>query len=134
MADVDAAGEPPVLAEEEPSSDESLVRDVRALGDDLRTAIEAEVAFQSARAGYVAGEVRGIALRFAVAALFALIALVALAVGVLIALTPLVGGWLATAIVVGALLAGAAVFALAGRGKVRRLTAAAFPPAKGPTA
>ena len=108
-------------------SDDSLVEDVRALADDLRTALEAEAAFQSARAGYVAGEARGIALWFALAALLAVIALCALAVGVLIGLTPLIGPWLATAAVVGALLIAALVVALAGRRGIRRVAAAAFP-------
>jgi hypothetical protein len=116
--------------EEETRPDDSLLRDVRALAEDLRTAVEAEVAFQSARAGYVAREAGGIAVRLAVAALLALIAIMALAIGVLIGLVPLVGPWAATAIVVGALLIAALILALAGRARIRRLSASAFPKAQ----
>ena len=116
---------------EEVRADDSLLRDVRALADDLRTAVEAEVAFQSARAGYVAGEAGGIALRFAIAAMLALIALIALAVGVLIGLVPVVGPWVATAIVVGVLLLVALILGLAGRSRIKRLSANAFPKAQG---
>jgi hypothetical protein len=54
----------------------------------------------------------------------------ALAIGVLIGLVPLVGPWAATAIVVGALLIAALILALAGRARIRRLSASAFPKAQ----
>lgn len=115
-------------------SDDSLIADARALADDVRTAVEAEVAYQSARAGFLAGGGRAIALCFALAALLAVIALCTLAIGVLMALTPAVGPWLATAIVVAALVAAALVLALGANRRLRRLTAAAFPPAREPQA
>ena len=127
MAD-DAASNPATPADEaEPEAPDSLVDDLRNLAEDTGTALEAELAFQQARAGYAAGAAKGIAIRFALAALLALIALCTLAIGVLIALTPLIGAWAATAVVVGVLLLLAIVAALMGRSAIRKLKRDAFP-------
>ena len=126
----DAVSEPAPPAEEAEAAD-SLVADLRNLAEDTRTALEAELAFQQARAGYAAGAAKGIAIYFALAALLALIALCTLAIGLVLALIPLVGAWAATAIVVGALLAVAVVLGLLGRGAVRRLSRNAFSPDSG---
>ena len=120
--DVDAANE----------ADDSLLEDLRDLADDTLTAVEAELAFQKERAGYVAGAARGIALRFALAALLAIIALCSLTIGVLIGLTPLIGPWLATAAVVGVLAVVAVALALAGMAGIRRVRRVAFPPESEP--
>ena len=87
----------------------------------------ASFAFQQARAGYAAGAARGIATWLALAALLAVIALCTLAIGLVISLAPLLGPWGATAVVVGALLALAAISALLGMRAIRRVKRNAFP-------
>ena len=131
----DAASSEPVPREDVADSDvaaaaeadDSLLDDLRDLADDTRTAVEAELAFQKERASYVASAARGIAIRFALAALLAIIALCTLAIGVLVGLVPLIGPWLATAVVVGALAVVAGALALAGTAGVRRVKRVAFP-------
>lgn len=84
----------------------SLRDDVSALVEDARTYAEAEIAFQKTRA-QLAGKRGGRALVLVVLALVLLhIALIALAVGAVIALAPLVTIWGAIGVVVGVLLAG----------------------------
>lgn len=132
----DAASSEPVPREDVAESDvpaadeadDSLIEDLRDLAGDTRTAVEAEIAFQKERASYVAGAARGIAIRFAIAALLAVIALCTLAIGVLVGLTPLIGPWLATAAVVGVLAVVAVTLALSGRNGIRRVQRVAFPP------
>jgi hypothetical protein len=88
---------------------DSLRDDVAALVEDARTYAEAELAFQKTRAALVAKH-SGKAIAALVLALVLLhIALIALAVGAVIALAPLVTIWGAILIVVGAMLAGVAV-------------------------
>jgi len=123
----DAASEPATTAVEEAEPSDSLVEDLRDLAEDTRTAFEAELAFQQARAGYAAGAAKGIATWLALAALLAVIALCTLAIGLVISLAPLLGPWGATAVVVGALLALAAVAALLGMRAIRRVKRNAFP-------
>lgn len=99
---------------EPPTSDETvnhfsaLRDDLTALVEDARTYTQAEIAFQKTRAS-LAGKHGA---RSVVALILALvllnIALIALAVGAVIALAPLVTIWGAIAIVVGILLAGVA--------------------------
>ena len=86
----------PALAAE----DRSLVDDVRDLIDDGRTLVEAELAFQKSRAAYAGIGLKSIAALGGLAAVLGIFALFALVVGLLLALTPLVTAWGATAIVV----------------------------------
>ncbi len=82
----------------------SLVEDMEALVDDARTYVDAELSYQKSRASFVTDRVKR-TLIFAVgAATVGLLAAIGLTVGLIIALTPLVTGWGATAIVVGLLL------------------------------
>lgn len=84
--------------------EETLIEEVGALIDDGRTYAQAEIAFQKSRAK-LAGRTTAIALVQLVLALILLhIAFLALAVGLVIALTPLVSVWGAIAMVVGGLL------------------------------
>ena len=86
-----------------------LRAEVGALVEDARTYAEAEIAFQKTRAS-LAGKHGARALGLVILALVLLhIALIALAVGAVIALAPLVSIWGAIAIVVGVLLFGVAV-------------------------
>lgn len=106
-------------SKDEPNQFTALRDDVTALVEDARTYAEAEVAFQKTRAK-LAGKTAGRALVLLVLAVVLLhIALIALAVGAVIALAPLVTIWGAIAIVVGVLLCGVAllVYSAVGRGK-----------------
>ncbi len=113
---LDDTGETPLPdnTEDEPF-DESLTEEFAALIDDGRTYAEAELAFQKTRAS-LAGRKIGGAIAFGILALIFLhLALIALAVGLVIALEPLVTIWGAIAIVVGLLLVGVVVLVLKAR-------------------
>ncbi|UIP05849.1 phage holin family protein [Erythrobacter sp. SDW2] len=89
----------------------SLADDVSALIDDGKTYFQAEVAFQKTRASY-AGEKTKQGVVFGLAALaFLHLALIALVVGLVIALGPYLTPFGAVAVVVGVLLLGVAIFA-----------------------
>ena len=82
----------------------SLTDDIFALFDDGKTYVEAEIAFQKSRSSFVANRAK-LAVAYGAAAFGVLhLALIALTVGTVIALAPLVGPWIATAIVGGALI------------------------------
>lgn len=102
----------------------SLMADIDALFGDGKTYLEAEVAYQKSRAGYTANRLKWTAIYGAAAFGLLHLALIGLTVGLVIALVPLVGPWLATAIVVAVLLAGAAVFVLKLRTKIADIRAA----------
>lgn len=93
----------------------SLLDGVAALLEDGQTYVQAEIAFQKARASYSADRAR----RGAVLALGALallhLALIALVVGLVFALAPVLTPFGATAAVVATLMLGAVMLALAAR-------------------
>lgn len=118
--DTDAVAPRDEANEDEPF-DESLTDEIAALIDDGRTFAEAEFAFQKTRAA-VAGKSIGMAAGFAVVALVALhVTLLALAVGMVIALQPHVSIWGAIAIVVGGLLLVTVLLALAAKRRADHL-------------
>ncbi len=94
---------------EPPEADEdqrgpSLTDDVFALLEDGKTYAEAEVAFQKSRAGYIANRAKGV-IAFGLGAFGVFhLAMIAGAVGLVLALVPLVGPWLATILVTAALI------------------------------
>ena len=88
----------------EPPEDRSLVEDLEALYHDGRTYAAAEMAFQKTRASYAADRMKQTVMFGAVAAVAALLAAIGLTVGLILCLIPLIGPWLATALVVAALL------------------------------
>lgn len=97
-------GASPHLADEVPLR--SLQDDVEALIDDGKTYFQAELAFQKSRALFVAEEAK-IALVLGIAgALLALLTLIGLTVGLIIALAQHIGPWWAAAIVVSLLALG----------------------------
>lgn len=101
MAAPETRGGPSPSAADQPRR--SLVDDVGALLGDGRTYLEAEVAYQKSRALFVVDRGKA-ALVYAIAgALFALMTLLGLTVGLIISLAQLVGPWIASAIVVVAL-------------------------------
>lgn len=87
----------------------SLTDEVAALIDDGKTYVEAELSYQKTRAAFTAERGKSAFLLGLFALGFVHLALVALVVGAVIALTPLVTAGGATAIVVGVLLIGAFV-------------------------
>jgi uncharacterized membrane protein YqjE len=100
--------DPPPLTKDDPAT-RSLVGDVRQLVEDGRTLLEAELAYQKSRA-LVAGEAaKGVAGWGALALALVFFALMALVLGLVLALTPLLGALGATAAVVFGVLAAAAL-------------------------
>ncbi|QZH74758.1 MAG: phage holin family protein [Erythrobacter sp.] len=77
-----------------------MVDDFEALIDDGRTYFEAELTYQKSRAGFVANRLKLAIVFGVVAAFFAVLATIGLTVGLIIALTPLISAWGATAVVV----------------------------------
>ena len=78
----------------------SLADDLEALVEDARIYIDAELSYQKTRAGFVADRLKKTIAFGAVAAFLAVLALIGLTVGLIIALTPLITAWGATAVVV----------------------------------
>jgi len=97
----------------------SLVEDVMHLVEDGRTYLEAELQFQKSRAGVVGSGAGKAALFVALAFAFVLLALLAITVGLLLALSPWVGVWGAMGLVTLGLLISAAVCGLVARARWR---------------
>ncbi len=98
---------PPLIADA--PAEPGLVDDLRQLAADGRTLLEAELAYQKSRAavaGKAAGSIAGWGALTLALVFFALMALV---IGALLALAPLLGGWGAMAAVTAALLGAAAL-------------------------
>lgn len=96
----------------------SLMADIDALIADGKTYLEAELTYQKSRAGFAANRLKWTVVYGAAAFGLLHLALIALTVGVVIALSPLTGPWIATGIVVAVLLLGALVFVLRLRRKI----------------
>ncbi len=105
-----------------PSS--SLRDDVKALAQDGRTYLQAELAFQKSRAAYSAQEGKAGAVNGAIAAACAHMAGVALVVGLLLALGSEIGPWWALVVVTGIFAAAAAIFGLKAKGRFARIAKA----------
>ena len=101
----------------EAAENRSLIDDVEVLIEDGKTYLEAELNFQKTRAQFVGEQAKGIALYGLLGLIFAWMALIGLTIGLIFALTPALGGWGATAVVVVAwlIVAGVALGAAAGR-------------------
>jgi hypothetical protein len=108
---------PPQEAEEEAT----LAEDLQQLARDARALAEAEFAFQKTRAAYAGAQAKGIALLGVVAAVLVFFAAMALVVGVVIALGPVLTAWGAMAAVTLGLLAIAGICLLAAKVRVRRM-------------
>lgn len=114
----------PSADDEKDSRAGSLMTDIDALFADGKTYLEAELAYQKSRAGYAANRLKWTAIYGAAAFGLLHLALIGLTVGLVIALVPVVGPWLATAIVVAVLLAGTAFFVVKLRAKLADIRAA----------
>ena len=75
------------------AADLSLTQGLRALFDDGQMLVEAELAYQQARLSYGWSRAKGVAALLILSLAFGFFALVALVVGLLLALTPLLGAW-----------------------------------------
>jgi hypothetical protein len=94
---------------------DSIPHLVTQLAGDARDVAKAEIALARAKAGFAVTRYKAAAIRFAIAGVLALAALIALLVGAIMAVATLIGpGW-ATVAVVGVVLAIAGVLALSGK-------------------
>ncbi len=132
MREDDAPGEQTPSAEDEfeealrgeensPESKPGLSDDVLALIADGRTYAEAELNFQKSRLGYTAQQGKSAAISVLAALAFLHLALIALVVGAVIALTPYLTAWGATAAVVGVLLLATIIVLLRARSRARNI-------------
>lgn len=103
-------------------ADRSLIEDLRLLASDAKSLAQAEIAYQKSRAGVIGGGLGKIAGLGALALLLVWLALVALVVGLLFALIPLLTAWGATAAVTVGLLVLAGVVALWARSSWRKIS------------
>ncbi len=103
----------PLLTEDEP-----LPAMVSRLVGETRALAGAEIAVYKARFGITLAAYKTAAMFFAVAGVLALAALIALLVGLIMTLTPLVGPGFATLIVVGVVLVLAVILGLIGKSKL----------------
>ncbi|PZQ61309.1 MAG: hypothetical protein DI544_06115 [Sphingomonas taxi] len=95
--------------------DDSLPHLVTRLAGDVRDVAQAEIALAKAKAGFAVTRYKAAAIRFAIAGVLALAALIALLVGLILSLATLIGPGFATAAVVGVVLAIAGLLALSGK-------------------
>ena len=98
--------------------DDNVATLMSRLVDDTRSLAGAEIALYKARIGERTSAYKNAAIFFAAAGVLALAALIALLVGLIMALATLVGPGFATAIVVGVVLVVAGVLAMIGKGKL----------------
>jgi hypothetical protein len=120
---MDDVAEPTFAAGEEARS-RHLEDDLRALVDGGLALARTEVALQKARASFAAGKLKWIAVLGVLAALLVFFSLVALTVGLVVALTPVLGALGATFAVFGGLVLVAAVCALLASRQWRRMVTA----------
>ena len=113
-----------VTGDEEALRDASLTEEITSLIEDGKTYAEAELAYQKTRAGFVADRGKSAALYGLFALGFVHLALIALVVGMVLALTPSLGALGATGAVVGALLLGVLILLLRLRAKAREISEA----------
>lgn len=110
--------------EEAPHRQPGLSDEILALIEDGRTYAEAEFAFQKTRLSYTAQQGKSAALAVLAAFAFLHLALIAMVVGAVIALTPYLTAWGATAAVVGVLLIATLAVLLRARARARDIAEA----------
>ena len=110
--------------EDEFPPEPSLTDDLTALFEDGKNYLEAERNFQKSRAGFVANRLK-YATAYGAAAFGVLhLALIAITVGLVIALAPIIGAWLATLVVGVVLILAGVLFLRALKGKIDDIRAA----------
>lgn len=115
--------DPPLLVTPSTSAaaDRSLVEDVRQLAQDSKTLVEAELAYQKSRAAIAGVGAKGVASAALLGIALVFFALVALTIGLLIALTPWLTALGATAAVTLGLLGGGALCGWIGKKRWDRM-------------
>ena len=108
--------------EEATGANGSLTDDIAALISDGKTYAEAEMAFQKARLSFSAGKARSAALLWLLAIALAHLALVALVVGAVIALSPILTPIGATLLVTAILVLSAILFVRMANRRIKALT------------
>lgn len=103
------------------AAEATLLADIEALVEDGKTYAEAELAFQKTRLLYASGKARSAAIYTGVAAIFVTMAVVALVLGAVLALTPLFGAIGAAGTVFAVLLVFALVLVLLAKAKIGQL-------------
>jgi hypothetical protein len=114
-------------AVDEAAESRSLMDDVEVLIEDGKTYLEAELNFQKTRARFAGDRAKGIALYGLLGLMFAWMALIGLTIGLIFALTPSLGAWGATGVVVAIWLVIAGVAFRAAAGRWRALVASFEP-------
>lgn len=122
MTDADTPIPSPEMGDD--PRERSLIADLRQLAGEARAYAEAELALQKARASHAGQEAKAIALLGALALALAFFALMALVIGSLIALGPVLTAWGAMAAVTLALLLMAAMLGLLAARRAKRLAVA----------
>ncbi len=112
---------------DEAAENRSLIDDVEVLIEDGRTYLEAELNFQKTRALFIGDRAKGVALCLLLGLMFAWMALIGLTIGLIFALTPSLGGWGATGVVVAIWLVIAVVALRAAAGRWKQLMASFEP-------
>jgi hypothetical protein len=112
---------------DEAAENRSLIDDVEVLIEDGQTDLEAELNFQKTRAQFVGDRAKGVALYGLLGLMFAWMALIGLTIGLIFALTPSLGGWGATGVVVAIWLVIAGFAFRAATGRWRALVASFDP-------
>jgi len=101
------SAETPKAATLGPESDEAqaptLLAVLRALVEDAQTLAEAEVGYVKAAIAFVLGRIKSIAIALVLALFFLFFTLMAIVVGLLLALAPAIGVWAAAGAVTGVL-------------------------------
>jgi hypothetical protein len=120
----DSGGAPPAELAPPDAAERSLSDDLTALFDDGKTYFEAELQYQKTRAAFALTEGRQGAVFGVVAVVVLHLALVALVIGVLIALGSEIGPWGATAVVVGVLIIAGAIFGVLAKRHFAKLSRA----------
>lgn len=100
--------------------DSSIAALIAALAADARLVVEAEAAWWKLAAAHALASAKRVAILFALAAALVFFALMALVTGSVIALTPVIGAWGATAAVTLALVLGAGLAAQLAIVRIRR--------------
>ena len=104
----------------EDARERSLAEDLRQLADDGKAYAEAELAFQKSRAALAGKGIKGIVIFGVLAAMLVFFALMALTIGLVLALTPLLTPWGAAAASFAGLLVLAGICAMLVGARYRR--------------
>jgi len=123
MHDIEPAHDAPITPSLSEARERSLNEDLQQLTQDAKAYAEAELKFQKSRASYALAASKSVVLYALVAAVLLFFAVMALVVGLIIALAPLITAWGSTALVTGVLLASAVFLLLRAKKRIGVMTA-----------